>query len=301
MELHQLKYVSHVARYGSVAQASNELYVSRQAISKAIRSLEQEFGFEIFDRDNKMRPTDAGKEVIKHAEAVLQELNKIDMLVDAENDKTQVNSCLSIALSAFPLDFLYFNSEHEVMKLLEEFKRRTSGLTLSFYHQSDSVILNALQRGSIDVGFVHGRYTRDGIKVIPVSKVEMRVITYHDHPFASQSSVKVSELEGVPIRSPLDFDLFTNGFIARCEEHGFTPQYHVVPLNDESIHNFCNAGGIHLQPYNPSMEKKYPESVFTPFHPNDRKDLPLCLAYKNPSENPQVTKLVNFFNTNTRR
>ncbi|MEG1244951.1 LysR family transcriptional regulator [Gordonibacter sp.] len=63
MELYQLKYVSSVARCGSVAKAADEFFVSRQAISKAIRSLEQEVGFEIFDRDDKMRPTESGEEL----------------------------------------------------------------------------------------------------------------------------------------------------------------------------------------------------------------------------------------------
>ena len=75
MELHQLRYLSAVAHCGSAAKAAEELYVSKQAVSKAIRSFEHEMGFELFDRDDGMRLTEYGRAILGHAEAVLRELD----------------------------------------------------------------------------------------------------------------------------------------------------------------------------------------------------------------------------------
>mgnify|MGYP000276137269 FL=1 len=75
MELHQLRYLSAVAHCGSAAKAAEELYISKQAVSKAIRSLAHETGFELFDRDDGMRLTENGREILVHAEAVLRELD----------------------------------------------------------------------------------------------------------------------------------------------------------------------------------------------------------------------------------
>lgn len=44
-----MRYVAYVGRLGSVGRAAEELYVTRQAVSRAVLSLEKELGIEIFD------------------------------------------------------------------------------------------------------------------------------------------------------------------------------------------------------------------------------------------------------------
>lgn len=51
MELRQLKYFLAVADQRSFVSAANSLYLSRQAVSKAISQLEEELGVELFMRD----------------------------------------------------------------------------------------------------------------------------------------------------------------------------------------------------------------------------------------------------------
>ena len=245
MELHQLRYLSAVAHCGSAAKAAEELYVSKQAVSKAIRSFEHEMGFELFDRDDGMRLTENGREILVHAEAVLRELDEIDLYVQAQGAGARQTESLAIAFKSFPLDYLFFNKGHEA--------------------------------------------------------VETRVITLRSNPFGRRASVRIADLEGVPIRSPFDFDLFTNAFITACHEHGFDPSFREVPLNDEAIDAFCSGGGVHLQPFDPRMEKAYPQSVFLPFHPSDRIELPLCLAYRETLAKPLALKLVGFIRNGMRR
>ncbi|WP_102374055.1 LysR family transcriptional regulator [Raoultibacter massiliensis] len=301
MELHQLKYIASVARCGSVAKASEDLYVSKQAISKAIISLEQELGFDIFDRDDKMSPTEEGKEILRHADAMLRELDEIDLFIDARKTGATDRTVISVAFKSFPLDFLFFNESLDAVRLLREFQTRTPGCTLSTYKLSDTAILNALEEGAIDLGFVQGEYERKGIKLVPVSMVETRAITLKTNPICDKASLRIENLRGTPIRSPFDFDHFIHCFISRCRERGFDPLFQEVPLNDDAINRFCGEGGIHLQPFDPSMETAYPESRFMPFHPEDKIDLPLCLAYSEANEKPYVQRLVTFIRNGVRR
>ncbi|WP_139652360.1 LysR family transcriptional regulator [Raoultibacter phocaeensis] len=301
MELHQLKYIATVARCGSIAKAADELYVSKQAVSKAVRSLEQELGFDVFDRDGKMSPTEEGKEILKHADNVLRELDEINLYLDERKTGTCTRTTISVSFKSFPLDYLFFNDSLEPIRLLHEFRNRTAGCTIATYKLSDTAALNALEDGSIDIGFVHGQYERPGIKFIPVSTVETRVITLKENPLCKRAPLKIADLKGVPIRSPFDFDCFTHLFISRCCACGFEPLFHEVPLNDDAIDVFCREGGVHLQPFDPSMETAYPESEFMPFHPEDRIDLPLCLAYSERNEKPSVARLAAFIRNGVRR
>lgn len=301
MELHQLKYISSVARCGSVAKASEDLYVSKQAISKAIRSLEHEFGFEIFNRDGKMSLTEEGKEILKRTDSVLRELGEIDLYLDARRTGSAGRTTISVSFKSFPLDFLFFNNALEPIRLMHEFQNRTPGCTIATYKLSDTATLNALADGSIDIGFVHGEYERTGIKFAPVSMVETRVIALKGNAICKKAPIKLADLKGVPIRSPFDFDCFTRLFISRCRECGFEPLFEEVPLNDDAINAFCSEGGVHLQPFDPAMKTAYPESEFMAFHPEDRIDLPLCLAYRESDAKPQAAKLAAFIRNGVRR
>ena len=177
MELHQLRYLSAVAHCGSAAKAAEELYISKQAVSKAIRSLEHETGFELFDRDDGMRLTENGREILVHAEAVLRELDEIDLYVQAQGAGARQKESLAIAFKSFPLDYLFFNEGHEAAALIDEFISRTPGCRASTFKMSDTAILNALEEEAVDLGFVHGAYKRPGIKLVPFCPVETRVIT----------------------------------------------------------------------------------------------------------------------------
>ena len=298
MEIHQLKYASCIARHGSVSKAAEELYVSRQAISKAIKALEQELGCEIFDRDNGMRLTEFGEGAIAYIDKILQGLGELDIYVNSQEKTSEGKGIISVALTAFPLDFLFFNDKNEVSALIREFANRTQNCNLITYMLSDAAILSAIQNGTVDLGFVHGEYEKAGIKLFPISSMEMRVIAFKNNPLCEKVPIKIADLKDTPIRSPLDFDLYMQQFISRCRYQGFEPQFKEVPLNDDAIADFCNAGGVHIQPYDPLMEVKYPESAFLPFDANARNDLPLCLVYRESSLKPQAKMLVDFLKSN---
>lgn len=301
MELHQLRYMSAVAHCGSVAKASEELFVSKQAVSKAIRALEHEAGFELFDRGERMHLTDEGLQFLAHADAVLRELDEIDRFVQERKTGDVAPESLAIAFKSFPLDYLFFNDGHEAVALVNEFAARTPGCAVSTFKMSDTAILNALEEEAIDLGFVHGAYKRPGIKLLALGPVETRAITLRGNPLCERAPLAIADLEGVPIRSPFDFDLFTTGFVAACHARGFNPLFREVPLNDDAIDAFCSGGGVHLQPYDPCMEEAYPQSVFMPFHPGERIDLPLCLAYRETLAKPLALKLVSFIRNGVRR
>ena len=48
MQLDYLKYLIAIKEYGSMNKAAEHLYMSQQNISKAVKRLEEEFGYKIF-------------------------------------------------------------------------------------------------------------------------------------------------------------------------------------------------------------------------------------------------------------
>jgi DNA-binding transcriptional LysR family regulator len=73
MELRHLRYFVAAAEEENVSRAAGKLHVSQPGVSRQIRDLEEELGFELFHRTPKsLKLTEAGKVFLKEARAVLQ-------------------------------------------------------------------------------------------------------------------------------------------------------------------------------------------------------------------------------------
>lgn len=61
MTLRQIQYIVEVERLGSLSNAAKSLFISQSTLSFAIKDLERELGFPLFERTRTgMRPTDGG-------------------------------------------------------------------------------------------------------------------------------------------------------------------------------------------------------------------------------------------------
>lgn len=78
MELRMLEYFLAVANAGSMSAASEQTYISRQALSKAISDLENELGISLFIRSNSgIDLTAEGKYLYKKANSILKQVHEL--------------------------------------------------------------------------------------------------------------------------------------------------------------------------------------------------------------------------------
>ena len=72
MKLTQLEYFCVAARYHNITRASKELFVTQPSVSNAIKALEEEFGVNLFYRNNnKLTLTPEGEKFYQNAEELL--------------------------------------------------------------------------------------------------------------------------------------------------------------------------------------------------------------------------------------
>jgi DNA-binding transcriptional LysR family regulator len=85
VELHQLRAVLFVADASSVTEAARRLRLTQPAVTRQIRSLEEELGGALFDRTTKpMAPTSLGKVVLEQARRILQMSDDLQALVESQ-------------------------------------------------------------------------------------------------------------------------------------------------------------------------------------------------------------------------
>jgi DNA-binding transcriptional LysR family regulator len=84
------KYAVEIERTRSITKAAENLFMAQPNLSKAIKELETEAGFMIFERNSKgVIPTEKGFEFLAHAKIILEEMSHIKHLTDKENPDRQ--------------------------------------------------------------------------------------------------------------------------------------------------------------------------------------------------------------------
>src|SRR3954465_14315728 len=77
LDLKQLRALITVAEVGSVTRAAELLHLVQPAVTRQIRTLEQELGVPLFERTRQgMRITEAGAIVVERARRALTELDR---------------------------------------------------------------------------------------------------------------------------------------------------------------------------------------------------------------------------------
>lgn len=75
MNITELRYIIEIAQCGSVSAASKRLYVAQPNISKAIRSLEEEYQIQLFVRTARgMVPTRKGSSLLRRRDGSFRKL-----------------------------------------------------------------------------------------------------------------------------------------------------------------------------------------------------------------------------------
>src|SRR5580693_1459062 len=79
MTLHQLRIFMAVAQSSTLTRASKQLGLAQPALSQQLAKLEESVGTRLFDRShNRMVLTDAGQVLVRHAQAVLKEIDEAE-------------------------------------------------------------------------------------------------------------------------------------------------------------------------------------------------------------------------------
>ncbi|MFG2003508.1 LysR family transcriptional regulator [Spirillospora sp. NPDC048911] len=173
-----LRVVREAARHGSFSTAAERLGYTQSAVSRQIALMEQAAGRPLFERQARgVQPTEAGRLVLQHAEAVLTELDTARQeLADlgARRPRRLRVGAFSTAMAAL-VPRAIAASPHLRVPLREGLSPR---------------LLSAIARGRLDLAVVTPpRKTPDGIELIPLLDDPLLVAVPLDHPLAGRASV----------------------------------------------------------------------------------------------------------------
>ena len=113
MRLNQLEYFVAIDKYGSFSKAAEALYIAQPSISRAIKDLETELGFQLIKRTGThILLTEEGKLVLEKAKAMLQLKNDIASI--KTNLSLPASHVITIGTSSTHCNMIITNSANKL-------------------------------------------------------------------------------------------------------------------------------------------------------------------------------------------
>ena len=194
MDFDQLTTFVQVAKLKSFSKAGQKVFRSQSAVSAQIRQLEQDYGEKLLDRVGKsVRLTPAGEVLLEYAHRLLA-LRAESQRAVADQGSTPRGV---LAIGANEATCLYVLPDH-----FAEYQRLYPGVQISIYRNFSRKILEKVEDGSIDVGIVTLPVRSPSLKVHPIFRDRLVLVTSVDHPLARRRSVRISEIAEYPLIFP---------------------------------------------------------------------------------------------------
>ena len=197
MKLHQLRYLAAIAQTGlNITAAAEKLHTSQPGVSKQIKLLEDELGFQIFVRDgrNLARVTPAGQQVIDRATRILREVRNIKHL--SEELKDESRGTLSIATT-------HTQARYVLPEVIKQFRDKYPDVGLHLHQGTSEQIGEMAALDRIDFAIATGSQSLfEGYSLLPCYRWHRHVVVPKGHPFA-----QVQEAHAQAARGAADRDL----------------------------------------------------------------------------------------------
>jgi DNA-binding transcriptional LysR family regulator len=243
IELRHLAALEAVAEEASFRGAATRLGYTQSAISQQIATLERLVGAKLVERPGGPRAvslTDAGRLVLRHAEAIMARLKAAEADVAAIADggagRLRVGTFQSVGARIVPT-------------LLRRFAAAWPGVKVQLEESaSDPPLLAAVERGDLDLTFAMPPLREGPFGMVELMRDPWVLLVPHDSPLAARREPPLREVADLPLIAPrlcASLEQIHAHFRAR----GLEPNY-VYNLDENNIvHGMVAAGaGIALLP-----------------------------------------------------
>lgn len=187
MEIRQLKYFNEVVKQKSITKASEVLHISQPALSKGIKSLEDEIGITLIHRSNKTHElTDAGHIVFDYAQRIIAQVDEMSTTL---HDMTDLKRG-SINIGIPPIiGSLYFP------KVIAEFHKAYPNIQINIKEYGAAKVVKSVEEGEFEIGVAVLPIMDTAFNVYPLVKEELKLIINEKHPLSDRNKVYMHELK----------------------------------------------------------------------------------------------------------
>lgn len=237
MKLHQFRYLAAVVQNDlNITAAALKLHTSQPGVSKQIKLLEEELGFELFVRQgrNLARITPAGSQVIERALRILQETQSIrDLSADFRNEG---KGSLSIGTT-------HTQARYVLPEVVRAFRHRYPDLRLNLHQGTSEQIAEMVAEDRIDCAIATGsEHLFPDLTLLPCYHWHRTVIVPRDHALSRVEKLSLRGLAAYPLIT------YTFSFTGSSSLHetfarsGLTPNVAITAHDADVIQTYVRLG-----------------------------------------------------------
>lgn len=234
MKLNQLFYFCRACAHQNITKAAEELHVSQPSISASIRELEEEFGVQLMQRNNKgFTLTEEGKYFYERAATLLASADDLEqMMRDMGNQRKRINLGIPPMIGTFLFPMMYAG-----------FKQKFPDIFLHSREGGTRELLNLLDNSALDFIIVPiNHLSARSYNMLPLMEIETVFCVAKQHPLAKKRKVSIAQIKDEPLIM-FHRGYFQNEIIKeRYEAVGCTPNIIHYSSQFYTIREFISKG-----------------------------------------------------------
>ena len=238
MTLAQLRYLITIADSGlNITLAAERVHATQPGLSKQLRQLEDELGFQLFVRKGKSLDavTHAGEQVIERARMILAEAANIRSI--AANLRNEARGELRIATT-------HTQARFALPAAIAALSASYPQVSVHLQPTRDTEVLARLEAGQVDLAIISsvGVPPASGI-AFPAYRWQRVIVTPKAHPLAARAQPPtLDDLADLPLVS-YESSLKSESSLRRAfEAAGVTPQIAMTAGDADLIKTYVRAG-----------------------------------------------------------
>lgn len=240
-----LLYFLELADTLSFTKAAQKLYVSQQALSGTISSMEDELGVKLFKRTSPIQMTYAGKTLLKYAEEIRS--LRIHMLQEMDDIREEKSGEITIGIS-------HTRGKNLLPHILPPFQQAHPNIKVHIYEGNNDELDRAFSQGLIDLIIAQTPFQVRSVETVPLCREEVLLAVSDElitEKFGEEKELVLEQLNRTGQLSLLHdcpFLLNKQGNSLRSISdkifalEGFSPRITIETENIETLYELCRIG-----------------------------------------------------------
>lgn len=216
MDINYICEFSVLAETCSYMEAADQLFISQSALSRHIKTLEEDLGVQLFDRSTrKVSLSRYGAVFLPFARQIAATRYEYETALAAAQNACHGN----IRIGTIPV-----MSHYQITDLLADFQKNNVGFTLDVVEGDSTELIRLLRSGQCDLAFLReGEEDTGEFNIIHYDTDQLAAFIPKSHPFARQSFIRIEQLRNEPLMFLSKNTFMYSLCVETCKKAGFTP------------------------------------------------------------------------------
>jgi DNA-binding transcriptional LysR family regulator len=192
MEMSQVRYFIAVAELLNFTRAAERCHISQPALTRAIQSLEHEFGGALFHRErSRTHLTELGRMMLPYLQSVHANAASAKARARAKAFKGLDHASLAIGVMCT------IGPKH-LLELFKSFRAQHPGVNTRLVDARADALPEQLAKGELDLAIYAAPDKQDDrLHFLPLFSERFVIVSAPGHPFEQSNAIRVRDLDGI--------------------------------------------------------------------------------------------------------